>query len=157
MLLSYFWLIPSHVSENTKLISTCVEKPIPCQWAHKRYHNIAWPNITHASKDSKYSSTWIDQNPSMKARTQNAWQHVLTKPLPCQRGQKMHLNMCWRNPSLISEDRKCISSCVVQTFPMLAKTKKASQNDEIPFFFHRCHYSICWETICCLALMGWIW
>ena len=31
-------------------------------------------------------------NHPMTARTQNASQHVLTKPIPCQRGHKMYLN-----------------------------------------------------------------
>ena len=38
----------------------------------------------------------------MLARTQNAFQHVLTKPLICQSEHKMYFNLCWLNPSNVS-------------------------------------------------------
>ena len=66
-------------------------------------------------EDSKWMSTGVEQTHYMPARTQNlskhvlikplsmsAWKqnefkHVLTKPIPCQRRNKMHLNMCRLN------------------------------------------------------------
>ena len=85
------------------------------------------PNPSHASEDIKYISTFVDQTHPMPARTQNASQHVLTKPLPWERGHKMYLNLSWPNPSYASEDTKCISTCVDQTLPMSARTQNVSQ------------------------------
>ena len=72
-------------------------------------------------------STCVDQTHSMLARTQNAFQHVLTKSLPCQRGNKMNLNMWWPNLSKASYYTKCTSTCVDRTHSMLARTQNASQ------------------------------
>ena len=68
-------------------------KPIPHQRGHKMYLIMCWTNPTNPSEDSKCMSTWVDQTDF--ARTQNASQFVLIKPLPCQWGQKMNLNLCW--------------------------------------------------------------
>ena len=71
----------------------------------------------------------------MQARTQNVSQHVLTRPLPCQCGLNMFLNMsdetipcqrrniinlkmCWLYLSHAWKNKKCISTCVEQTNPM---------------------------------------
>ena len=99
--------------------------PISRQRGHKMYLNLCWPNITHASEDPKCISTCVDQIPPMPARTQNASQHVLTKPLQCQRGHKMHLNMCWPKLSHVSEDTKYISTCVDQTYQKSARLQIA--------------------------------
>ena len=63
----------------------------------------------------------------MPARTHNASQHVLTKPIPCQGGHKMYLNMRLPNPYYASEDTKCNSTYVDQTHPMPARTRTVSQ------------------------------
>ena len=72
-------------------------KPIPWQRGHKMYFNMCGPNLSHACEKPKCIATCVDQNTPMPARTQNVSLHVLTKPYPCQRGYKMHLNMCWLN------------------------------------------------------------
>jgi hypothetical protein len=43
-------------------------------------------------------------------------QKVLTKPIPIQRAQEMHLNMCLLNRSHGSEDTKCISNVLTKPF-----------------------------------------
>ena len=48
----------------------------------------------------------------MPARPNVASQHALTKTIPSQRGQKMHLNVCWAN-----DDTSCISIYVDHTVP----------------------------------------
>ena len=77
----------------------------------------------------------------MPARTQNASQHVLTKPVStqnvsqlvliklvlCQRGHKIYLNLWWPKHYHASEDTKFISTCVGQTHPMPAKPQNVSQ------------------------------
>ena len=108
--------------------------------------NMFWPNPTHASDNINCFSTWVYQSSPMPARTQNSSQHVLTKPIPCHRGHKMHLNRCWPNlthvsegkknyfnlcwPNLSheSEDIKCISTWVYQTHPLPARTQIYSQH-----------------------------
>ena len=102
MLFNICWPNPSHHSENTKYISTWV-----------------WPNFSHTIDDRKCISTCVDQTHPMPARTKNVSQHVFKKFLPCQRGHKMHLNMCWQNTSHDSEDSKCISTCADQDLPCL--------------------------------------
>ena len=82
------WPNPSHGSEDTKYISTCVDqnypitpraesvyqylltKPLPWQWGYKMYLNFCWPN-------------------PITARTPNASQLVKTKSHLCQRGLKI--------------------------------------------------------------------
>ena len=90
----------------------------PCQWGHKMYLSICWPNPTHASEDAKWNSTCIVQSQPLPAWMQNASQQELSKDIPWQRIQNMHLNMWWPNPSHSSEDTKCILTCVDQIHPM---------------------------------------
>ena len=85
-------------------------KPIPCQGGHKMYLNMRLPNPYYASEDTKFISTYVDQTHPMPARTQNVSQHVLSKPFPWQRWQKMHLNMCWPKPPMPSQVSKYVSN-----------------------------------------------
>ena len=137
MHLNMYWLKSSHTNEYTNCISRCVyKKPsnaikntkriwtrteqtptmpsrakcasqivmikhIPWQQGHKMYLNLCWPN------------------PS---------QHVLTKLIQCKRGHKMHLNVYWPISSNTSEGKKCISPCVDQTLPMLARKQNTYQH-----------------------------
>ena len=57
--------------------------------------------------------------------TQNVSRHVLTKPIECQRGLNMYLNMCWTNLSHNIEDTECLLKCVDPTLPMPARTQNA--------------------------------
>ena len=86
------------------------------------------PNPPHASDNTKCNSTCVDQITPISAKTQNLSKHLLTKPLWFQRGHKIYLNGCWPNPSLVSKDTKCITTCDDQTPPMPARTIDASQN-----------------------------
>ena len=108
---------PNPSSEHTKCISTYVDqtslmlawtlnasqhvlnKPRPCQPKHKMYLNLCWSVPSHAYKEIKCKSTYVDQTYPMQERTQYVSQLVLTKHLPCQWGHKMFLNLCWPNPS----------------------------------------------------------
>jgi hypothetical protein len=51
-------------------------KPKPCQ------------------REQKMHSTCVDLAPLMKAKAHNASQPVLTIPIQCQRGHRMHLYLC---------------------------------------------------------------
>jgi hypothetical protein len=110
--------IPWNACEDTKCISTCADQTTPMPARRKicistcdehtptktARNQIA--NSSHANEDTKCISTCFDQqqgnkmtpnmccpHPTMPLRTQNAFQHVLTKPHPCQRGHKMNLNL----------------------------------------------------------------
>ena len=89
--------------------------------------NMSCPYTSHASEGTKCISTCIEQTPPLPVRTQNAPQHVLNKPILCQRGIKMHLNMCCPNPSLANEDTKCISKCLDHNAFVPARTENISQ------------------------------
>jgi hypothetical protein len=83
------WPNLPHACEETKCISTCVDqtppmqartqnisqlvlnKPIPCQRGHKMYHILSWLNPSHASEETKYISTCVNQTLHIPARTQN--------------------------------------------------------------------------------------
>ena len=107
-----------HASKNRKSISTSVEqtppmsartqnlfqhrwtKPIQCQRRLKMPLIMCCSYPLHASQDTKCISTSVEQTTTKAARTENASQHVLTKPIQCPRGHKMHLNLCWPIPTM---------------------------------------------------------
>ena len=64
----------------------------------------------------------------MPVSTQNISQLMLTKPLPCQRGHKIYLTLCWQNISHAREDTKCSLICVDQGPKMAAWTHKIHLN-----------------------------
>ena len=88
--------------------------------------NMCCPNRSHASEEKKSL-------------------HVLSIHIPCQRGHKMYLNMCWPKPSLTRENRKCISTCVEKTPPMAAG-EKINHNLCWPNPSHACEYQKCIPT-----------
>ena len=103
----------SHVSTDCKYIATCVKQipPMPAttQNVFQRVLNNPLPcQCQHGN--TKYILTYVDQTPPMTARTQNVYQIYLTKPLPRQ-WHKLHLIMCWLNPSHASEDTEWNSTC----------------------------------------------
>ena len=79
-----------HSSEDTKYISTFVErttpmptttqnvsqhvltKIIPSQRELKLYVNLCWPKVSHDSEDTKWIWTCVEQTHPMSVRTQNA-------------------------------------------------------------------------------------
>ena len=86
----------------------------------------------------------------MLARTDNSSQYVLTVPLSCQRGQKLHLNVCWLNRFHSSEEIKWISKCVDQTHPITARTQNVSQfvmTKTLPWQWgHKMHLNLYWPN-----------
>ena len=67
---------------------------------------------------------------------------MLTKPLPCQGGNEMNLNMWWPN---LSQDKKCISTCVDRTHSMLSRTQNAFQQVlSICQREHKMYLNSCW-------------
>ena len=109
-----------------------------------------------------------------------AWE----KPITCQRGHKMHLNLCFQNSinehakcistcdeeskhvlaiqSHASTDRKSIATCVGQTKPIPASTQNVSQlvlNKSIPSqLAHKMHLNSCWSnTSHARERIKWIW
>ena len=90
--------------------------------------NVCWKKPSYAREDTKCISTCIDQTYQMAAKTQNVSQQVLPKPLHCQRGHKMHLNMCWPKPFQASKDTKYILTSVKHlSYGMPAKTRNLPQ------------------------------
>jgi hypothetical protein len=73
----------SHERQDTQYISTCVDQthPLPARTQNVFQFDI----LSYASADTKCISTCVDQTPPKPARLENATQHVLTRPLPCQR------------------------------------------------------------------------
>ena len=128
MYLNMCWPNSSHVTDETKCTSKCVDethpmpartrkasqnvltKPVPCQREHKIYLNLCWTNLSHGNEDTKYISTCVEQTYLMPGRTQNISQLVLTKPLLCHRGYKMHLSMCF-----MPARKKHLSQLVLKT------------------------------------------
>jgi hypothetical protein len=132
------------LNEDTKYISACgdqtqpisvgtlnvsqkvLTKQLPFQGRNEMH--LKWPNLSQPWDDIKCISACVDQMQLMPAWMQNISQKVLTKPVPCQRGREIYLDMCWQNPSHSSEETKCISTCVNQTKPMPKRTHNASQH-----------------------------
>jgi hypothetical protein len=114
------------------------------------YLNLFCSNRSHACGDAKCISTWVYKTPTMPARTQNAFQQVLSKPLPCQPEHKMNLNKPTmparsENASLhvLTEPLPCQRGhnmhlnicrpkspipCVGHTHPIQVRTENVSQN-----------------------------
>ena len=99
-----------------------------CQRGQKLHLNMHWPKPSHASEDKKCISKCVGKNQPMPARTENASQHVLTKCLPYQRRHKMHLSLCWPNPSHASEYTKFTLTCVDKNNPIQTRTHYESQH-----------------------------
>ena len=102
MHLNICWPNPSHAS-GAQNASQHKTKPITCL----RRHHMLLPSIQYSYVDktqpmpakTKCTSTRYEQTNHMQARSQKVSQHVLSKTIPCQRGQKMLLNMCPQNSS----------------------------------------------------------
>ena len=74
-------------SEDTKCTSTCVEQ----NSSHQNVSQLVLTKPSDASADRKSIATYADQIPPMPATTKIISLLVFTKPLPCQRGHRMHL------------------------------------------------------------------
>ena len=152
------WPTPPMPARTQNASRHVLTKLIQCQRGQSQYLNMSRPNITHSSLDTKCISTCVDQTNPIPDRTEKASQHVLTKPIPCQlghkiylnlcwqRGQKMLQNLCWTKPitwqlgpkiylnkcslylSYASDYNKCISTCVEESLPMPARTENLPQN-----------------------------
>ena len=139
------WPNPSYGNENTKWISTCVDKTPPKPTRTQDETQLDWTNQSLHNKDTKCITTCVLKTQPMSARTLNASQLVWPNTLPWQLGHEMHLNMCWPNPSLAvrkhkmylnlcwpkpthaREDTKSISTCDNQIRPMKTRTQNTSQ------------------------------
>ena len=117
-----------YASEDRKCISTFDDKQVWCQQKQKIYFKVEiyWLSLSHASEDTKCISKMLTG--VMPAMTKNTSQLVLTKLTPCQRGHKMHLNICWPNPSYARDNTKCNSACIDQSLPIPARTQIVSLN-----------------------------
>ena len=143
------WQNTSIASEDTKHISTRLNKLIPWQRGHKMNLNLCWPNPSYENENTKCIPTCVDQTHPNTAKTQNAshqtspmtvrtqtgCQHMLTKHVPCMRGHK-NLKISWPNIFHDSKDTKCISTCVehIPAIPtntqriMTARTQNSTQH-----------------------------
>ena len=136
--------------EDNKCTSICVDLSphMPARIQHVFWHVMNIPNPcqnisqlvvskpTHVSKDKKCISTCVHQTTPIPARTQNVSEDVFTPSLKCQRGQKIHLNMWWPNPTHACEDTKCNSTFVDQINAIRARTQNAPKhmmNKSIPW------------------------
>jgi hypothetical protein len=89
---------------KTKMPSTCVCKTLPMP-ARKQNASQTFPRSTqdasqhllsklpHIQANGTTKSQHVMTNP-MLVRTQKVSQHVFSKPIPCQRVQKIHLITC---------------------------------------------------------------
>jgi hypothetical protein len=104
------WPNPSHFSEDTKYISTCVDQ-----------------NQPHPREDTILILTCVEQSPLLLARTHKIYLNLCwPKPIPSQGEHNFYLNMCWPNSSNARWYIKCISTRYDQTHPMPARTLKVS-------------------------------
>jgi len=112
------------------------------QILHKINLNKCWTHPFHVSKvkvdlkmcwtihslaSDKTQITCIDQTHPLPSRTEIRSQLLLTKPLSCKQGQKMHLNLCWLNPSHACEEITYFANYDDKTPHMSARTKDVSQ------------------------------
>ena len=161
------WPNPSHASEDTKCISTCVDQtpPLvartqsasqhmltefsPCQRGQKMNLAMWWPNLSHASEDKKCISLYLT-NPIQASEVTKCISTSIEQNPSYQRGQKMHLYMCWPNPSHASEDTKCIATCVDKTPPLPVRKTNLSQHvltKPIPWQREcKMHPNMCWPN-----------
>jgi hypothetical protein len=126
------YVLTKHANENTKCISTSVDKTHPMPARIQDVSQLVLTEPTHASKetlcsttcgvqtpplikDTKCIASCEDQTTTMPAMTQYKSELVLTNPLPCLRRNEMYLNLCLTNPSHASHDTKCISTCCEQS------------------------------------------
>ena len=82
-------------AEHEMHLKRCWQNPIHFTVYTKCISNTWWSNPSLASYDTKSILSCLDQTRPMLGSTQNAYLLLLTKPNPCQRAHKMHLNMCW--------------------------------------------------------------
>ena len=110
--------------------------------------NMCWPDLSYANQDTECISSCIDETHPMPVKIKKcispfvnqtllclpghkiAHQLVLTKSIQCQWKSKMHLNMCWPEPSHAIEHSKRISTCVDQIPPMPASTHNISRVEQ---------------------------
>ena len=115
------------------------------------HFDSCWPNPSIANMNTKCVSTCVDQTNPMPVRTQNVSEHVLTQPLKCQRGHKIHLTMCCPIPSYAWEDTKCPSTCVDETRNKPARTQIKSLFEvtkTVPCQQeHKMHLNLCWPNL----------
>ena len=71
--------------------------PFPCQRKKEMHLNLCWPIPSHASEEIICISKLFNQTHLMPTKKQNISQLVLTKPIPCQRGNNMYLKKCRKN------------------------------------------------------------
>ena len=107
-------------------------KPLPRQRGHKMYlllltkHGLTKSFSTLVAQShiipprKKCTSTSSDQTHPMPACSQNTSQHMLTKPNPCQRGQKMTIPY--------KRGQKYIYTCADDTHPIGENTENASKH-----------------------------
>ena len=140
---------------------------LTCPRGIKIHLTMSWPNPSHTNKDTKCISTCVWTKHLMTERTENASLHLLTKPIPCQQGHKMYLNLYWSNPSCACVENHCISKSVDQTHPMPVRTKMyinmccpniyhASENTKVIStrvdkthtcqLGHKMHLNMCWQS-----------
>ena len=78
--------------------------------------------LTSACEDSKCFSTPVEKTHLMPVSTQNVFLLVFNKPIPCQRGRKMNINIYWPNPSHSIGDTNSFSTNVDPTHFIPART-----------------------------------
>ena len=136
----------SNTSEDTKCLSECHDQTLALPAVTQNASHVLSKRIQCQWGITKRVSECVDQTSAMPARTQNASQYVLSKHIPrkgstqnlsehafiksllCQRGHKMHPNMCWLNPSHASKDWKYILTCVQKIRPTKSMTQNAFQH-----------------------------
>ena len=71
-------------------------------WAHpmpagtQKNLNVCWPTPSHGSEDTKWIPPCVDGTHPMSMGTQNTCQYSRTNRLPCRRGHKICLTLCWK-------------------------------------------------------------
>ena len=122
---SISWWIPSQARKDTKYISTFVDhtQSMPT-WTQNISQPVKIKPLFKRDLTNCISTIFLPT----PLRTQNAFQHVLTNPLLCQRGHKMHHNMCSPKPYHASEYN--ISTFVEQ--PISCKRKHKMHIKSLP-------------------------
>ena len=134
------------------------------------FHKMCTPNPKIANEKKICISRCVDQSHSMPARTQNSYQLVMTKSIPCQQGHIIYLKLRWPSPSHASEDikwfstsvgqfphaskdTKCISTCNDKIYAMPARAQNVSQlaltKSLTCLRGHKMIFNMCWSIPTC--------
>ena len=121
-----------HVSGVTKCISTCVDQTNPLPRRRKMHLEMCWPNLSHASEDLKFKSTWVDHTfhiPSWIKHISTCFHYTI--PMAARTRTNASDTKCIMKhvmTNFASDDTKFTSTCIDQNPHIPGRTQNISHN-----------------------------